>query len=293
MKKFDRFFDDMHSVAVRVRNHINKYGPIVSSLPERVDTNDRDGHLLALHTRVRGWIQTLAKLDSPADLQAIACCCRSSLEIAVDVLLLAADPTNVQGDKLRWWDLSALYQMSNTFVQYNKEIRTNKNSPDVVEARNFAKRNESLVMLMREKLWPMWKKDNSFVHPPRWTGNGDLKADIHVVDRGPLKELIKENVGSTLLKFYVADYQRLNKTIHGAGLIGVKGSARSISARAADGIWAGASLAMLCHQVVAIDRGLDKSIPKLRDEWNHLKIVNGSSFIYHVHETEGEDLDWP
>jgi hypothetical protein len=55
---------------------------------------------------------TVRKLDNPVDLQAMACCVRSLLELAVDMILLQADETNVGGWKMYWWDESARLQMA-------------------------------------------------------------------------------------------------------------------------------------------------------------------------------------
>lgn len=202
MKKFNDFHSDMHYGVVRVRDHIDKYGPAIETLKERPEVKDRDGHMKSMYLRVRGWIKSAAKLDRPYDLQAVACSCRSLLESAVDMALLASDPSNSSGEKMRWWDLSAQFQMAVAYVQFNKEIRTKKGSPDVEAALEFIQRNRTFVEELRSNLWPQWKdRKGNPLHPSRWTGNNDIRPDIQIADRSLFKSLIRENMGKGLLNY--------------------------------------------------------------------------------------------
>ena len=107
-------------------------------------------------------------------------------------------------------------------------------------------------------------------------------------DGSQLNEVIRENLNQTLLHYYGSEYQRLNKTIHSSGFLGVEGSPQLISSKAAFGCWASASLAMMCHQIISIDRGLDTS--EVRNDWAYILKVRMMGFIYHVAEIETEDI---
>jgi hypothetical protein len=291
MKKFNNFHREMHDGAVLVRNHIEKYRPILQKPKEPTETVDRDLHLTSLYIRMSAWIMSVARLNSAGDLQAIACSCRSLLECAVDMTLLADDMTNKSGEKMRWWDLSARYQMAIAFVQLQNEIGERKKPPDVTVAQEFIGRNREFVESLRTNLWPQWKERNGRRrHPPRWTGNNDLRGDILEADRTAFQELIHDNLNQTLFSYYGSEYQRLNKTIHGSGILGVEGSAQLISTRAAFGCWAAASLAMMCHQIICIDRGLDQGIGELRNEWMHIRKVRMTAFVYHMQEIQDESF---
>jgi hypothetical protein len=151
-------------------------------------------------------------------------------------------------------------------VQFDKETTKGESESDVEPAREFIQRNEEFVNGLRTNLWPQWKDRNGNPrHPPRWTGSNDIRADIVKADCSQFKEVIRQNLNQTLLHYYGSEYQRLNKTIHSSGVLGIEGSPQLISSRAAFGCWASASLAMICHQIISIDRGLD--ISEVRNDW--------------------------
>ncbi|MGI9106051.1 MAG: hypothetical protein ACR2G4_07370 [Pyrinomonadaceae bacterium] len=94
---------------------------------------------------------------------------------------------------MRWWDLSAQYQMAIASVQFQKELRSKEKSPDIQAAQDFIQRNQSFVEGLRENRWPEWKdKKGKYLHPPRWTGNGDLRPDIQIADKSPFRSLIRD-----------------------------------------------------------------------------------------------------
>jgi len=273
----------MHKGVLLVRNLMDKCGPRIQELAERPEINDRDVSIRTSYLRAHAWILSLSKLNHPSDLQAVACGCRSLLECAVDIVLLANDSTNRSGERMRWWDLSAKLQMAVAFVEYEQKGTGQE------WARDFIQRNETFVKELRTNLWPQWKERNGKPrHPPRWTGSNDIRADIVEADRSTFQGTIRQNLNQTLLSYYSSEYQRLNKTIHGSGLVGIQGSPQLISIRAAHGCWAAASLAMICHQVLCSDRGLDR---ELLQDWAHILKVRMTGFIYHVREIENQDLN--
>ena len=124
---------------------------------------------------------------------------------------------------MRWWDLSARFQMAIASAQFEKETSKGKSESDVEPAQEFIQRNEEFVKGLRTNLWPQWTDRNGNPrHPPRWTGSNDIRADIVTADRSQFKEVIRENLNQTLLHYYGSEYQRLNKTIHSSGLLGVE-----------------------------------------------------------------------
>ena len=255
----------------------------IQALAEREETNDRDLHIKSSYLRAHGWMLSLSKLNHPSDIQAVACGCRSLLECAVDIILLASDSTNRSGEKMRWWDLSARFQMAIAFLQF--EQRGHGKS----WAKQSIQRNETFVKEVRTNLWPQWKdpKNGQPRHPPRWTGSNDIQNDIREADRRKFQGIVRENLNGTLLGYYGSEYQLLNKTIHGSGKLGVEGSPQMISLRAAHACWASASLGMICHQVLCTDRGLDTD---LSEEWAHILKVRMTGFIYFVRDIKDENL---
>jgi len=215
MRKLEAFNREMHKGVLLVRNHMDKCRPQIQGLVERPEVNDRDGHITSSYLRAHAWMLSVSKLDHPSDLQAIACSCRSLLECAVDMILLASDSTNRSGEKMRWWDLSARFQMAIASVQFDKETTKGGSESDVESAQEFIQRNEEFVRGLRTNLWPQWKDRNGAPgHPPRWTGSNDIRADIVKADCSQFIEVIRENLNQTLLHYYGSEYQRLNKTIH-------------------------------------------------------------------------------
>ena len=135
---------------------------------------------------------------------------------------------------MRWWDLSARFQMAIASVQFDQETMKGESESDVEPAQEFIQRNEEFVNGLRTNLWPQWKDRNGNPrHPPRWTGSNDIRADIVKADCSQFKEVIRQNLNQTLLHYYGSEYQRLNKTIHSSGALGVEGSPQLISSRAA------------------------------------------------------------
>lgn len=273
----------MHKGVLLVRNLMDKCGPRIQGLEERPETRDRDVNIISSYLRAHAWMLSISKLNHPSDLQAVACGCRSLLECAVDMILLADDSTNRSGERMRWWDLSARFQMAIAFLEFEHKGKEKS------WAREFIQRNETFVRDLRTNLWPQWKdKSGKPRHPPRWTESNDIKADIVTADGSQFQEIIRQNLNQTFLGYYGSEYQRLNKAIHGSGILGVEGSPQLISVKAAHGCWSSASLAMIYHQVICKDRGLDTELS--RDSAHILK-VRMTGFIYHVREVENEDLN--
>ncbi len=190
---------------------------------------------------------------------------------------------------MRWWDLSARFQMAIASVQFDNETSKRESESDVEPAQEFIQRNKESAKGLRANLWPQWKDRNGNPrHPPRWTGSNDIRADIVKADSSQFREVIRENLNQTLLHYYSSEYQHLNKTIHSSGFLGVEGSPQQISSRAAFGCWASASLAMICHQIISIDRGLD--ISEVNKDWAYILKVRMIGFIYHVGEIESETI---
>jgi hypothetical protein len=119
-------------------------------------------------------------------------------------------------------------------VQFDNETSKRESESDVEPAQEFIQPNKEFVKGLRANLWPQWKDRNGNPrHPPRWTGSNDIRADIVKADSSQFREVIRENLNQTLLHYYSSEYQRLNKTIHSSGFLGVEGSPQQISSRAA------------------------------------------------------------
>jgi hypothetical protein len=281
VRKFDAFYQEAHKGVVLVRQHMDDCYAQIQTLPEREQTNDRDLYIKSSYLRARGWILSLSKLNHPSDIQALACGCSSLMECAVDTVLLANDPTNQSGERMRWWDLSARYQMAIAVMQADYRGQGKK------WAKAFISRNESFVTQLRKNLWPQCKdRHGKPRHPRRWTGSTDIQPDIRAADGTKFKRIVRDNLNETLLRYYGSEYQYLNKTIHGSGKLGVEGSPQFISVRATHACWAGASLAMICHQVLCTDRDLDS---RFSDEWLRILKIRKTGFVYFMRDIREDE----
>lgn len=284
MKEEEEFFVDMRNGAIAVIDHIISRGELVEGVPDRKETPHRDSHLKALYDRCRAWALTLRKLDHPSDLQALACAVRSLLEIAVDMILLKSDKTNQSGWKMRCWDDSARLYMAIASVN-ERGISTGE--PTHFE--NFIANRKDEIERMREVLWPTCvDKHGNPKHPNRWTGDWDILHDIKSAD-AECGQLIKDNLGTSLVKFYQDNYRFVNRTIHGSGVMGTTGHAKGLIFRGAHALWCAASLAMLCTQVILSDMGFDDHLP-LSDEWDAIRLFRAKNLVEHTKRIEKEDF---
>src|SRR5665213_4383701 len=71
-------------------------------------TDDASAVLMTQLLRVDSWLRTLAKLDDPADFQAVAAACRSLLETTIDIALIHGSPQKHE-QLLAWEESAKLY----------------------------------------------------------------------------------------------------------------------------------------------------------------------------------------
>ena len=169
---------------------------------------------LAEHTFLRAlhWMRTVAKLDNPGDIQAIASGARSMLEIAIDLVYLKHDPTETTAVKIFEWERSNKLKQCESLVRFyteEKKITVPKQFHSQVE---YISKYKTEIEAIRLQYWPNAKDPAKGNVPERWT-QLSLPDDARAVDKLD---------GLKLQEFYQANYRRLCWHVHGSGATGFR-----------------------------------------------------------------------
>lgn len=151
-----------------------------------------------LLTRVHAWLHSVAKLGSPADLQAFSAASRSVFETAVDMVLIQHQEKQSVAKLLAWERSSKL--------RYAERRSAHGDEPDALE---FIKRHRKAVLDLRTETWGLDRRGKP-ISPDRWTGR-------HLGDDAKLAEGFC-NAGFT--KFYALRYTQACWYVHGSGVLG-------------------------------------------------------------------------
>jgi hypothetical protein len=156
--------------------------------------------------RAIAWLRSIAKLDHPADFQAVTAGARAIFEGAVDVTLMHFDATANGPERMDAWEESAKLKHAQTAADY---IAAAGRQPTESEQHmlTFIRNKKANIEKVRLTLWPNFKGK----HPPRWTGR-DLGRDAEAAEK-VLAEGFEE--------FYRLRYPELCWNVHGSGLAGI------------------------------------------------------------------------
>jgi hypothetical protein len=155
--------------------------------------------------RVDSWLRTLAKLDDPADFQAVAAACRSLLETTIDIALIHGSPQKHE-QLLAWEESAKLYHAEHSVTYLSAH---NIQVPHDVIGDFVARHKVRIEGLRRTFGWLNEKKGRTNTrHPQRWT-NQNLADDAKGADAlgHPFE----------FEKFYETEYRRICWSVHGSG----------------------------------------------------------------------------
>ncbi len=222
--------------------------------------------LQGLYVRACFWMQSLKKLRTHQDYQAILACNRSLFEITVDLILLSEGREPYTDERMFWWEQSAKLKAAVELEKYFK-----KRVPSAYKAYvDFIHREESSIKKKREALWPHRKKKTEHPcgkkkaeHPSRWTGN-DLLTDARKADKFQ-KTDIKAYLGISLEEFYETQMRRINTTVHGSALSNERYlSIEEIDVVCGLGYQWSTDLAMLCTKLILEKYDISDLLPELK-----------------------------
>lgn len=230
-----------------------------------IDPKPRENAQYGMFLRAVAWMRTLKKLNQPTDFQAVIACNRSLLEIAVDIVLLHGDPTESSAWKMHWWEQSAKLKAAKMLVDYY--AKQGLPVPDSYsEQAAFVAREEEAITRMRKTLWPQFKGK----HPDRWTGE-TLDKGVRAADKYWPDEIVA-TFGTSLTEFYETEYRKMNWSVHGSGLAGVR-DLSAIAFHYLSGLghkWC-SDLAMLSTKTVLIDFGFATYLPDFATKWEEVR----------------------
>jgi hypothetical protein len=165
--------------------------------------------------RALHWIDTLGQLDGWEHLQAVDCAARALFEAAVDLTLLALDPSKYDVATLEAWELSAHHRAG----EVARDIYTKDGArpPELVEPMiSFATEAQAEIDALRAKHWPRSeskKHPHRWKHPDRWTSH-TLWQDAETADA-----LFP---AGRFLRWYGLRHAGACWNVHGSGLCGVR-----------------------------------------------------------------------
>ncbi len=275
IEQANSFADGFYSGVQIVSDYMKQQSALLSTVMERTTTIHRDNCLKGLFLRACAWIESLERLKSVKDFQAISAGNRALLEITVDILLLHHNKTNTDGWKMYWWSKSEKIRSAKIIIDYFKGL----NIPIPDEYKPVEKAyddEESMVNQIRANLWPS-RTPGRGRHPKRWTGKDNLFDDIEEVDR-LFGNFIKSELGCSLTEYYRTEYCKMNWQIH-SGVTGVWNLPPEVF-HLICGIgfkWC-ANLSLLCTKVMLMDFEFDKVIDLAR-ECDNIKLEMGLAYI--------------
>ncbi len=222
-------------------------------------TTDNDKRLLGVYARVFNWMQSLEKLSSPADYQAVVTANRALFELTIDLILLWRGGSSHTAEQMDCWEQSAKLKLATTLRTYFE-----KHPPvpaDYQPRLDFIDGNEAKILEQRKVFWP-WLKGK---HPNRWTGY-HLDIDAPKADKLLLPEYSGE-LATTLEEFYETHMRRMNWSVHGSGL------AIELTSQLPEFLhfcafankWS-SDLAMLCTNLILTNLRILEELPELRKE---------------------------
>lgn len=172
----------------------------VRPIIERKSNNMAYGNVCStLLLRVRAWLGTLSKLDSPADFQAASAASRATFETAIDmVLLFHEEKQNIA--KLLAWERSTKLKAAERMV-------VSKADPHASE---FIRRYQATIRTERNQVWPT-RNGKQRDAPDRWTGR-DLRKDAVEAEK---------YLSSGFVAFYLERYSLACWHVHGSGATGI------------------------------------------------------------------------
>ena len=228
---------------------------------ERIETQvgltPREFCLSGLFLRVGWWMGSMKKLASPFDVQALSCCARSLVETTVDMLLIHMDKQADSAERMKCWEESARLKAAEGVLNH---FGSTSNLPEYVKPQSdFVNAKQSTIRNKRIEYW-------NGKHPPRWTGNRNLRKDIQAVDSH--FDWLKRDLGVSLTEYHDTNYQFLHWYVHGSGLMGIANV--SVEGHL---LWGNqcyevsARLALICAKVIQIDYGFFASSPAAETTW--------------------------
>jgi hypothetical protein len=204
-------------------------------------------------------MQSLEKLSSPADYQAVVTGNRALFELTIDLILLVRGEPSQASEQMDCWEQSAKLKLATTLRTY---FEKHPPVPAAYEPRlAFIKLNEDKIIEQRKAFWPSLNGN----HPNRWTGT-NLDDDAPKADKLLMPEYSGE-LEKTLEEFYETQMRRMNLSVHGSALAIEMTSELPEFRRfcALANKWS-SDLAMLCTNLILTKLRILEDLPELSKE---------------------------
>ncbi len=172
---------------------------------------DREKTAYGLYLRALGWMQTIKKLNDPADFQALVSGTRALFETNIDMILIRYDESGARTEQEIAWGESAKLKQAEALVAYYRSI--GKPVPPQYKAHvEFIRTKQQHVQQVRVKHWPSKKDPAKGRHPDRW-------SDANLAELATEADKLH---GSELREFYETEYRAICWNTHGSGLAAVR-----------------------------------------------------------------------
>jgi len=247
----------------------------------------RDTVLRGQFLRALAWILSLNRLNDVRDFQALEAATRSLLEIAIDMLLVTHDRTEIAAERLHAWGESAKLKQAEAIVNYYR--RRGVPVPRAQgEVEQFVRVHRERIHALRRSHWPQRSStpDTSAQaprHPDRWTGQ-DLLSDAREADALEGRNLVSL-LGIGLEEFYETEFRRICWSVHGSALASVVGVPLEgfflMYALACN--WC-ADFGLFCSRLILRDFGYLDHLPALDDEWARVRAAGNQQYLAKIYE---------
>lgn len=216
---------------------------------------------------------SLSRLCSPWDFQAVAAACRAMLELVVDCVLLQHE----RDGEARYldWEKSAKWKHADGMRRYLADVPAAAATRDFTFANSFVEKEAMSVERARRR-WGWVDKKGKPLHPSRWTKRklGEDSRECHrYIDRQEVD----------LERIYKLDYPRLCWLVHGSGGVMIDDVGFADGALAFQALRTCGDLAMLHARLALVYSGAWDDAPasweaKFADQRHRAKAAAALSF---------------
>lgn len=257
------YADAFYSGVQIVTEYMKCRSVTIQAVQPKNDTRHRDEALQGLWQRSLAWMLTLERLNHAKYFQAIVAGNRALLEIAVDIILLHKDKSNLSGWKLHSWAESEKLKAASHILRFLDEA--GEVIPDEYRPlKDFVQRQKTIIEKRRQDLW------GKTTHPPRWTGKSNLFEDVVHADQLFSKE-IQQDLKTSLTRYYRTEYPRMNWQIHSGTAAFGNLPPQAFSILCAMAYKWSADLAMFSTKIVLADFGFLEVLPGLTEDWENVR----------------------
>jgi Family of unknown function (DUF5677) len=253
-------FEGVRALRVFAELHVK---PLLQGL---LTTTLRERAVVGLYYRLSAHVATSLRLDGTVHFQSIAATARAAFELALDLALLAADPSNESVDRLIAFTRVERYRVARRLVDF---YATRPLPPGLnIQAQRQLCADPKETSEVQALVFQYWGR----------TKRGDPKSPKHW-SRFPEARGRARHVGQDWEERYVRHYSMLSRHVH-SGLVGVTGlSADMFDVFVSESHRLVQDSSLVAYDIVGAELQLSRAMERWREKLEFLKNVSGMALV--------------